>query len=190
MSNPEQRLALTFLCQNIHDFKEAARLLEAWIRKANVDENSDACASMKAVSHFNLGTSLELMFKLMLRISELPYDNTHGLVKLYSLLPNLEKVRLNRLSQDIGCNTKMVAYLHFEDPANPPVPPARRRLSTLEDILEYFDQDVMVYKARYSYEQVERLEARHYMEDISFFIEFIHRNLRHLSSQLSLRAAR
>jgi len=71
--------AFRLLYDNIHDFKTTAMHVDSEIRRLGVrDDGDDAVQgmggrthremweSMKAVSHFNLGTALELMLKLLL----------------------------------------------------------------------------------------------------------------------------
>ena len=80
------------LRDNINDFKRAAILMESEITRLGVDDNStdkisgtggrrhhDVWVSMKAVSHFNLGISLELMLKLILRLNGAQVPKIHQL---------------------------------------------------------------------------------------------------------------
>lgn len=54
----------------------------------------------------------------------------------------------------------------------------RSDLSNLKGFFEYFDEDVMLWKKRYSWELVEKQRGRQYLSDISVFVEFINRVMR------------
>ena len=82
--------AFRLLYDNIHDFKTTAMYVDSEIRRLGVrDEGDDAVQgmggrthremweSMKAVSHFNLGTALELMLKLLLFLNNMEVEDAH-----------------------------------------------------------------------------------------------------------------
>ena len=92
------------LCDNIIDFKHAAVLVEAEIERLGLVSDSkedvpktggrshqDMWMSMKTVSHFNIGISLELMLKLILNLSEKPLPkrpaDKHKLAILFDGIP-------------------------------------------------------------------------------------------------------
>ena len=56
-----------------------------------------------------------------------------------------------------------------------PTRPADRDISSLRGFLEYLDDDVMLWQKRYSWELVNKGRWRHYLSDISVFVEFINR---------------
>ena len=97
---------------SILDFQRAAVLVEAEIQCHGICNNSskavpgmngrrhhDMWVSLKAVSHFNLGTSLELMLKLLLLKNNIPIkewkpSECHKLTILYNAIPEPQQKQL------------------------------------------------------------------------------------------------
>ena len=110
-NNPKINAA-RLLYDNIHDFKNAAQYVESEIRRLGIRYNCweavpamegrthhEAWVSLKTVSHFNLGTALELMLKLLLSLNDVPFDDIwkgqrHSLVRLYDKLPDQHQLEV------------------------------------------------------------------------------------------------
>ena len=175
---------------SILDFRATADYVESEINRLGLscDHNDvvqetkgrnsrDMWVSMKTVSHFNLGMSLELMLKLMVflctRKERIP--PVHLLTELYD---NLEDSTQQLLQEyyDVAKNNgpdnfQLIALRNASSPGN--AFPKKRDLNILRQAFEYFDDDAQLYLKRYSYELVEKREWRHYISDISVFAEFI-----------------
>ena len=173
------------LYDSILDFKRAAVLVEEEIRRHNIRYDSNdpvqsmtgrkhhtMWVSMKAVSHFNLGTSLELMLKLLLVRSRRTAPHHHELVKLYEALSEKDRKQLESKYRASRREFGHFALLMFNSPGSEP-PPATRSIGRLKGFLEYLDHDVMISKKRYSWEQARDGDWRYYLDDITVFIELI-----------------
>ena len=174
------------LYDSIHDFKRTAVLVESEIRRQNIRcdsvdavqgmngrKNHDIWVSMKAVSHFNLGTALELMLKLLLLRSS-KSAHGHNLAKLYR---NLEKPNQKQLESKYWAsrrNSGVFTQFMFNSLGSEP-PPKTRSINRLRGFFEYLDLDVMISKKRYSWEQARDGVWRYYLDDITPFVEFIDR---------------
>ena len=128
--------------------------------------------SMKAVSHFNLGTSLELMLKLMLVRSRRTAPNHHELAKLYEALSENDREQLESKYRISRRQSNNFALLMFNSPDSEP-PPDTRNIGRLKGFFEYLDHDVMISKKRYSWEQARDEDWRYYLDDITVFVELI-----------------
>ena len=175
------------LYDSVIDFKRAAVLVEAEIGRYDIRYDSDdvvqgmtgrkhhdTWVSMKAVSHFNLGTALELMLKLLLVRSGGTAPNRHELAKLHDALLEKDRKELEckyRVSRRESSN---FALLMFNNPGSKP-PPDTRNINSLRGFLEYLERDVMVSKKRYSWEQARDGVWRYYLSDITVFVELIDR---------------
>ena len=174
---------------NIHDFKATAALIESDIRRLALrDDNDDLVpgaegkrrhrdmwVSMKTVSHFNLGIALELMLKMILTMNRVQYRNKHELVYLYELLPAKFQTQLESTYRGVSPKRhRLVAFANSATRDGKSLPPlVNRDLTTLRRLLEYFDEDVLLSKKRYSSEHVSKGQWRHYMSDLSPFIALI-----------------
>lgn len=188
--NNQVVVASTHLFNCILDFANAAILIEREIRchglcdnsqdvvpKSNGRTHHDMWASMKSVSHFNLGIALELMLKLLLKLNDKGYEHIHGLAALLKELPSPVLDRLETTYQDcrsvLPGGYELVAFITKPPPA--PSSPLNHDLATLKDFFDYFDEDVRLSTKRYSHELIEQEEWRHYLKDLSVFIELIDR---------------
>ena len=192
--------AYRLLYDNIHDFKTTALYVEAEIKRYGIrddchDEVSsmkgrthhDMWVSMKTVSHFNLGIALELMLKLLLFLNKKPIPRDHHLVQLHDAIPEKYQKSLESAYQDsrtvMSGGYELIAFLNTASPTDTTRPPDRD-ISTLRGIFEYFDQDLMLWQKRYSWELIENGLLRHYISDISVFAEFINRVMRDIPRDL------
>ena len=186
---------------NIHDFKTTAILVDSQIRGLGVRDDGDEPVpgmggrthrdmweSMKAVSPFNLGTALELMLKLLLFLSNVPLETIpqrqrHLLSKLHGAIPPKYQTQLESTYQAsrsaLPDGYELISWVNARPAApSPQLQPANRDISTLEGFLEYLDEDVMLWLKRYSWESVDQGRARHFLSDISVFVELINRVMR------------
>ena len=175
------------LYDGIHDFKSAAVLVESEIRRHDIRYDSDDAVegmngrkhhdmwvSMKAVSHFNLGTALELMLKLLVVRSRGAAPSHHELAKLYDALSEKDRKQLEYKYRASRREVASFALLMFNSPGSEP-PPETRNIHKLRGFFEYLDQDVMISKMRYSWEQARDGDWRYYLSDITAFVELIDR---------------
>ena len=184
--------AYHLLYDNIHDFKTTAMHVESEIRRHGLRDNSldavpgmqgrthdDMWVSMKTVSHFNLGTSLELMLKLLLFLNKIPMPHHHDLIRLHDAIPAKYQKQLESTYQAsrgiLPEGYELIAFLNTASPAPATSDPPNRNISSLRDFFEYFDEDVLLWQKRYSWELIEEKRYRHYLSDISVFVEFINR---------------
>ena len=173
------------LYDSILDFKRAAILVETEIKRHNIAYDSDdpvqgmngrshhtMWVSMKAVSHFNLGTSLELMLKLLLVRGRRPAPNHHELAKLYEALSENDRNQLEskyrqsrREFDNSHCSCSIAWTRNLRQ--------RHENIAWLKGFLEYLDHDVMISKKRYSWEQARDGDWRYYLDDITVFVELI-----------------
>ena len=175
----------TLAC-NIFDFTNTALWVEKEIESHRASDNKfdltmtvdgrtpgAKWASMKTVSHFNLGIALELMLKFLLLRNGEDYDRTHPLTKHYKKLKPAVQQQLESTYQDTlrGCGHDCVALIR-QPPTNQP-PLENRPMTSLMEIFEYFDEDVELSLKRYEWGHDKQGSWRHYLNDLSPFIEFI-----------------
>jgi len=188
--------AYRLLYDYTHDFKTTAVHVESEIRRHGIRSDSweelagmkgrahhDMWVSMKTVSHFNLGISLESMLKLLLFLNRVEIPRHHMLAELHDAIPDKFQKELEATYQDSNTvlpqGYELVAFLNAEAPKAPTSPP-RRDISSLREFLEYFDEDVMLWQKRYSWELVDKGFWRHYLSDIPVFVELIERVMRNI----------
>lgn len=198
MSTNMKAAELRHLHNMVHDFKTAAVHVESEIRsyglcrdsKAPVPGmewrmNRDMWASMKEVSHFNLGTALELMLKMILVREKVPRKKGHRLAALYDEMPGKERKKLDSTFDEIF-KTKPVSWVAFitqektaprpDDPfASMKERPKRTDGSSLMNFFRDFDDKARLWEKRYAWEDVEKNQWRYYLDDISAFTELIDR---------------
>ncbi len=184
--------AIRLFYDNIHDFKTTALHVESEIKRYGISSDSDDAVpdtggrthhdmwvSMKTVSHFNLGTALELMLKLLLSLNNKPLPNHHILTKLHDEVPDKYQKQLESTYQAskgvLPDGFELIAFFNAASPTTAPTPPLNRDISSLRGFFEYFDEDVILWQKRYSWELVEKGKWRHYISDISVFVELINR---------------
>ena len=177
---------------SILDFKGAAVLVESEIRRHGIRYDSDDAVpgmdgrkhhdvwvSMKAVSHFNLGTALELMLKLLADRNNVPLDNFepwqgHRLGLLHDAIAEQCGKQLESTYRESRRESGLPELVMFNNPATPPPPPTRN-IHSLRGFLEYLDEYVMIWKMRYTWEHAKKGRWRYYLNDISVFVELIDR---------------
>ena len=191
--------ALRHLFNMIHDFKTIAVHAESKIThyglckdsKAPVHEmewriNREMWASIKEVSHFNLGTALELMLKMILLRKNKELKRVHSLAELYDLIPEKEQKKLNSAFDEIFKKQKInfVAAITISQCASKPNDdpfasmkdgPKQANGSRLKKFFQNFDKNSRLWGKRYAWEDVEKKEWRYYIDDISAFTELIDR---------------
>ena len=188
-----ERAAFHLFYDNIHDFKTTAMHIESEIAHHGIRSDSndpvpgmkgrthhDMWVSMKTVSHFNLGTALESMLKLLVFLNGSEIPRNHLLSELHEILPENFQTRLESTYQAsksvVPDAWTLVAFLNTASPAlaTGACPPNREILS-LGGFFEYFDEDVILWQKRYSWELVGEGRWRHYISDIAVFVELINR---------------
>ena len=194
--------AYRLLYDNIHDFKTAAMHVESEIRRYGLREDRfdavpgmngrthhEMWLSMKTVSHFNLGTALELMLKLLLRINKVTKANIpcrrdgHYLSKLYAALPEESQKQMESTyrvcRRALPELPTLIMFINTASPTpTPPPPPDRppnRGVTTLKGFFEYLDKDAVLWLKRYSWETVDQGGWHQYVGDISVFEDLINR---------------
>ncbi len=178
------------LYDNIHDFKKTAALVESEIKRLNIESNNlnpvpgtgrlhqNMWESMKTVSHFNIATALELMLKLLLFLNNKKIDREHRLALLYKALPSKCRRQLEGIFKESNKTypeNRIIVLKNTDSETEQPIRPQEKDISTLEKMFEYFDEDVLLWQKRYSWEFIEKKRWRHYISNISVFIELINR---------------
>lgn len=176
---------------NIHDFKKTSACVESEIKRLGIRHDSDEQVpgakgrrhhdmwiSMKSVSHFNLGIALELMLKMILVLNDVEHRRSHSLVELHDLIPMKFQTQLESTYQDCKKNFpgryELVAFINSATPDARSLPPLNNRdITTLRGFFAYFDEDVILWEKRYSYELINEGKWRHYADDLSMFIGLI-----------------
>ena len=179
----------THLRDSVHDFKATSVLVESQIEKYRIDERKQgevagfgkrthyaAWVSLKTVSHFNLGTSMELMLKLILRLNNIRVPKSHLLTKLYDAVPKQYRMQLEHLyASAVQENSaiELVAFIHSSE--LPRHLPQNRSIRTLREFMIYLDKDVMLWQKRFGWEHVSKHTWRHYLRDLTVLTDLIDR---------------
>ena len=137
--------------------------------------------SMKTASHFNLGISLELTLKCLLRLNGITPAlgrNGHCLTKLFRQLEDDESgfgTILKTLFTDAVVSNPftLIAFLVTDDPNNVPEGPPNRDIDDLIGFLAYLDEDMQLWSKRYSWEVVCQKQWCHYMDNLDAFSVFL-----------------
>ena len=138
--------------------------------------------SLKTVSHFNLAVSLELRLKCFLHLHGIkPVSGRagHMLAKLHDQLDEQRDSRDTRERlEDLFRNAReaeafsLVAFLSSDSP-DAPEGPLDRKLDTLRDLLAYLDEDMELWRKRYSWEVASEEQWRHYVDNLNAFLRFL-----------------
>ena len=198
--------AYSLLHDNVHDFKTAAMHVEAEIRRLGLRDDSDdqvagvpgrrhrdMWVSMKSVSHFNIGVSLELLLKLILILNDVQYKRSHGLVDLHDDIPLKFQRQLQSVYEDATdalahVGLTLVAFVNSDTPDASGLPILENYdLTRIRNLFLYLDEDVLTATKRYSWELIGRRKWRHYISDISVLAEIIERVLVDLPKPETLR---
>lgn len=179
--NPRQvyrEKALRMLFHNTHDYSEIAEQTELKIHELNLPLGGDRWLSLKSVSHFNLGISLELMLKFLLAWEKSPVSQDHRLARLYNGLSPRTRTRVERAYGTLALDDlALQAFALGHGPQAPPSPKTRR-LHTVHDFFKYFDDDVRLWGKRYEWEQMNTTQWRHYLSDIRPFTQLVEHVMR------------
>lgn len=195
--------AIRLLYDNIIDFKGAAEHVESEIVRLGLLYNSweevpdtdgrihhEMWISYKTVSHFNIGTALELMLKLILHLHNIPWcdipkSERHSLTRLYAKIPKEHRDQLEIKYRATGRGLpEGLGFAGFINrPRGAPGPEyssPKRKVYRLEGLFEYLDNNTKLWKTRYSWELMKERKWRYYMEDISVLSNLIDRVLREI----------
>ena len=169
-------------------FAETAWLVESEIQRLGASFDDDrpigggptgwpsytVWESLKTASHFNLGVSLELRLKCLLKLKGITWPSGkdgHMLKKLYDLLRPEIANRLAELFQESKGNAeiRLWALNQSSTAPHPPVNP----LNSLEDFFAYMDEDMVLWEKRYSWESVSAQVWCQYLGDMKPFLDFL-----------------
>ncbi len=133
--------------------------------------------SLKTASHFNLGIALELRLKCLLQLHDMTPCKSHLLSAHFDHLWNGQSstaVKLVDLFRQAINNHpfKLEAFLTAYSP-KVAVGPRNRPLNSLKEFLVYMDEDVELFKKRYSWETSMNNEWQYYLDNLNAFFEFI-----------------
>ena len=186
------KAAYRLLFNQVQDFNNTAVLIESAIKSLGLQHDSQATiasmsqkqtetwASMKSVSHFNLGAALELMLKLILAITGTEIPRVHTLHELYCTLPPEWQKRLMRQYQSLD-EKHTLLLISFKRSDTQPEAPENRDIGNLRTMLNYFDADVMLVHKRYSWDHMEKGTWLHFLNDITLFSKLIKRVMMQIS---------
>ena len=166
--------SMRLLFDSTHDYKDIAEHIERKIQDLGLDHQSDRWFSLKAMSHFNLGISLELLLKFLLACEKRSVSHDHLLARLYGGLPPDTKLRIQHTYNTLEHELVLRAFA-FGEREEAPAPPRNRKLNTVQQIFKYFDEDVRLWGKRYEWEQMNTDRWRHYLSDIRPFTHLIDR---------------
>lgn len=185
-------------------FRQSAELIENEIRRLNARQGElspiggstgwpshSVWESLKTVSHFNLAISLELRLKCLLRlhkITPMSGRDGHFLAKLFDQLSECQpgtSEKLENLFRQVIRNNPfdLVAFLSTDNP-NVPEGPRNRKLTTLKDFFLYMDEDLELWKKRYSWERTSEKQWCHYMDSLDAFFVFLDKT-EHLATEMA-----
>ena len=196
-----ERAAYRLFYDNIHDFKTTAMRVESELIRHGIRSDSDdpvpgmkgrihrdMWVSMKTVAHFNLATALELMLKLLLFLNNvslegIPKGRRHLLTRLHDEIPKKYQTLLESVFQAsrsvVPNGWELIAFINTATPVlRAGSEPPNRDISCLRGLFEYLDEDALLWQKRYSWELVDKGRWRHYLSDISVFVELINRVMR------------
>ena len=186
-------------------FRQSAWLVEQEVRRLEVRQGDlspvggttgwpshSVWESLKTASHFNLAISLELRLKcflLLQDITPLKGFEGHCLARLYGQFGDNERSTVTRLEELFQEETtefpfRLVAFLSTDDPTVP-AGPDNRELITLKDFFSYMDEDVELWRKRYSWEHAADRQWQHYLDDLSALFAFLDK-----TEELATRMAR
>ena len=142
----------------------------------------EAWVSLKTVSHFNLGTALELMLKLLLSLDDVPFDDIpkgqrHSLVRLYEKLPDQHQLEVKyRACRRANNELQFVAFFgKLTDAAESEYRSPGTQVIYLKGFFGYLDEIAKLWKMRYSWELMRDEKWRYYLNDISILVDLIDR---------------
>ena len=164
------------LYHNVYDYKEVAEEAQRRIQELRLPVGGDRWLSLKSVSHFNLGISLELMLKFLLALEKRPVSRSHLLASLYIGLSPRARTRIQWGYSTLALNN--MSLQAFALGVEAPPSPEPRKLETVNDFFDYFDDDVLLWRKRYEWEKMNTEQWRHYMSDIRPFAELVDQVMR------------
>ena len=164
-----------FQCFSIEHFRWTADQVEKAIAEEGFTSDDLPWATLKTVSHFNLGTSLELMLKLTLHLSGRPVKPIHTLAELYGDLLEPEQRRLETLFRKTCQGKSLRLTILVNDHIEQGIKPTHQTIQSLLELLEFLDSRKVLEAKRYSYEQITEPGVLYYIDDISAITEFINK---------------
>ena len=153
-----------------------AEQAERRIEDLSLPFGGDRWLSLKSVSHFNLGISLELMLKFLLAWEKRRVSRSHLLASLYIDLSPRARTRIQWGYSTLALNK--MSLQAFALGVEVPQSPEPRKLETVNDFFNYFDDDVLLWGKRYEWEKMNTEQWRHYMSDIRPFAGLVDQVMR------------
>ena len=183
-------------------FKEVATALEAEIRRYQreqgqpqaVDDSypvaslkrgipTDAVIATKAVSHFNLGTSLELMFKLLLSYENKKVPEMHSLRSLYNQLSAAWQRKVLSCYNKAKEGKLECLHVAIQKQDSVGAGPSGKAIKNWQELLSCFDDDIKLSTHRYSWEQMGDGHWVQFMDDITVITDTIDLVMQRISSE-------
>lgn len=145
---------------------------------------------MRSALDFNLHQGFELFIKLILKIEGSSYHRIHKLVDLFDMV-----TKASRDAFDACCREhfhgvpegKTIHLVAFKRAANRPPLPTSNPLgfNTLRGTLDFFDNELALYKRRYAWESVGKGEWRHFVVDVGPWIAVLRGIAGHCGSAIT-----
>ena len=102
--------------------------------------------------------------------------NTHLLIELHDDLPKDFQAYLEKLFREtLSASGSIELEAFCISSTKPEGTPEDRKLDDLYDFLLYFDEDVILWEKRYSWEHFSEQRWNYYLRDLSLFVHFIER---------------
>lgn len=167
---------IPLLIQMTYAFAESAQMLERVVETPPTGYDPE-WFSIKLVSHYNLGTALELLLKLILVRANIDPPYTHTLMELYRLIPRTATPALQDMFLKCAGTMELKLVAFVKAPSTPTHLPPNRPIDTIKDLLDYFDKDLKLSEKRYVWAVFEKQEWVHLIENPSVFVTWIHTTL-------------
>ena len=168
------------LLRMIYDFTKPVVSVEQEVARRDLQptkpEDTFNWMALQTVSHFNLGTALELLLKLLSLRHGKGYEKDHGLARLYRELPESVQKSLRATYRDSRRENEFGLIAVTEDQSRPHWRGPKRSLATIDGAIDYFDKNVAPNLKRYLFEPAQRRKQwRFFISNPKAFVDFIRR---------------
>ena len=168
------------LLRMIDDFTLPAISVEQEVARRDLQptkpEDTLNWMALQTVSHFNLGTALELLLKLLSLRHGKGYKKDHGLARLYRELPEPVQKSLRATYRDSRQDNEFRLIAVTKDKSRPQWGGPKRSIATIDGAIDYFDEDVKPNLKRYLFESAQRRSQwRCFISNPKAFVMFIRR---------------
>lgn len=130
------------------------------------------------MSYFNLGISLELMRKFLFAGENMPISKDHGRARLCGGLTLPMGTRIEREYGTLALNDLALQAFAFARGPQLPPSPTPRTLHMVDQLFNYFDEDVRLRSKKYEWEEMNTPEWRHYLSEVHPFTRLVERLMR------------